>query len=266
MKKLILFTLLLFVGISLSAQYLPEIVYLKNGNLIRGEIVQIIPDKSIEIRSKDGKVYVYNMSEVLSIEKNKSDRPSKRNNDRRVYSNNAEESPESAYYSSDRYSFSDSYSLREGYRGMFDLGYSLSVDVAQLNRIEFSTSHGYQFNPYLFLGVGGGLSFFYDGDVESTVSFPIFINPRIDFNTGKVSPFIDLKGGYTFGEYVKGLYISPSIGARIAVSDKAAVNFSMGYTLQQIEVVEYGGGYYDDYYYKTHPNIGAITLKIGFDF
>lgn len=261
MKKLILLTLLLFVGISLSAQDLPEIVYLKNGNLIRGEIIQIIPDKSLEIRSKDGKVYVYDMDEVLSIEKNAAAAPPRRYNDRRTssghYGRHAEEFSEPMYSSNE-------YSLREGYRGMFDLGYSVSVDVAELNRLEFTTSHGYQFNPYLFLGVGGGVSFYYDAAVETTVAFPIFINPRIDFNTGKVSPFIDLKGGYSFGKYVEGLYISPSIGARFALGYKSAVNFSMGYTLQQIEYIEYDG--YDDYYYKTHPNIGAITIKIGFDF
>lgn len=255
MKKLILLTLLLFVGVSLSAQDFPEIVYLKNGNLIRGEIIQIIPDKSLEIRSKDGKVYVYDMDEVLSIEKNTAAAPPRRYNDRRTssgyYGRHAEEFSEPMYSSNE-------YSLREGYRGMFDLGYSVSVDIAELNRLEFTTSHGCQFNPYLFLGVGGGVSFFYDEAVPSTVSFPIFINPRIDFNTGKVSPFIDLKGGYTFGEYVEGLYISPSMGARFAVGYKAAVNFSMGYTLQQVEVYEG--------YSSSHVNIGAITVKIGFDF
>lgn len=258
MKKLILLTLLLFVGFSLSAQDLPEIVYLKNGNMIRGTIVEMIPDQTLEIKSRDGKVYVYQMSEVLRIEKDMSATMSA--NKARPVSNysdsytsrSREEFTEPAYYST------DGYSLNEGYRGMFDLGYSVSVDVAQLNRLEFTTSHGYQFNPYLFLGIGGGVSFFYDEAVPSTVSFPIFINPRVDFNTGKVSPFIDLKGGYTVGEYIEGLYISPSMGARFAFGYGPAVNFSMGYTLQQVEV-------YEDYT-STHLNIGAITLKIGFDF
>ncbi|MBD8349586.1 hypothetical protein [Dysgonomonas sp. HGC4] len=261
MKKLILLTLLIFVGVSLSAQDLPEIVYLKNGNLIRGEIIQIIPDKSLEIRSKDGKVYVYDMDEVLSIEKNAAAAPPRRYNDRRTssghYGRHAEEFSEPMYSSNE-------YSLHEGYRGMFDLGYSVSVDVAELNRLEFTTSHGYQFNPYLFLGVGGGVSFYHGNDSESTVSFPIFINPRIDFNTGKISPFIDLKGGYTLGEDVEGLYLSPSIGARCAITTGTAINFSMGYTLQQLEVPvlnEYGRKID-----SSHPNIGAITIKIGFDF
>lgn len=259
MKKLILLTLLLFVGFSLSAQDMPEIVYLKNGNLIRGTIIQMIPDESLEIKSRDGKVYVYQMSEVLRIEKNMSAKVSAdkarpvSNYSDSYTSRSRDEFVEPAYYSS------DSYSLNAGYRGMFDLGYSVSVDAAELNRLEFSTSHGYQFNPYLYLGIGGGASFYYDKAVPSTVSFPVFINPRVDFSTGKVSPFIDLKGGYTFGEYVEGLYISPSIGARFVAGSGLAVNFTMAYTLQQVEI-------YENYYTSTHINIGAITFKIGFDF
>lgn len=70
MRKFIFAAIFLCAGISLSAQDLPEIVYLKNGNLIRGKIVKLVPNKSLEIKSGDGKIYSYQMSEIIRIERN----------------------------------------------------------------------------------------------------------------------------------------------------------------------------------------------------
>lgn len=276
MKNLILLTLFLFAVVSLSAQDLPEIVYLKNGNMIRGTIVQMIPKKSLQIRSGDGNIYVYQMSEVVKIIKNPSNKASTKSepvvtpipvvdvatpvSNTRTYSNVYVEPVEEEFIEPAITRPLNSYAIGRGYRGLFDLGYSVSTDVSELDRLELATSQGYQFNPYLFLGVGGGVSYFYD---QSSVCFPVFINPRVDFNTGKISPFIDLKGGYTFGEDVEGLYISPSAGARFALTNGGVVNFSVGYTLQEAEVLID----YNSYYMSTiRRNIGAITLKIGFDF
>lgn len=70
MRNLILTFIFLCAGISLNAQDLPEIVYLKNGNLIRGRIVKLVPNETLEIKSGDGKIYVYRMNEVIRIERN----------------------------------------------------------------------------------------------------------------------------------------------------------------------------------------------------
>ena len=45
------------------------------------------------------------------------------------------------------------------YRGFVDAGYSIGIGDYEFGRFEVNTSHGYQFNPYFFLGAGMGFHF-----------------------------------------------------------------------------------------------------------
>ena len=77
------------------------------------------------------------------------------------------------------------------YRGFIDAGYSIGVGDYEFGRFEVNTSHGFQFNPYLFLGVGAGLHFMSsyetkDMDIpldvrDSQVDIPVFANIRCVF-------------------------------------------------------------------------------------
>ena len=74
------------------------------------------------------------------------------------------------------------------YRGFIDAGYSIGVGDYEFGRFEVNTSHGYQFNPYFFLGAGAGLHFMSsyetkDMDIpldvrDSQVDIPVFANIR----------------------------------------------------------------------------------------
>ncbi len=50
---------------------LQDVVYLKNGSIIRGVIIEQIPEQSLKIRTADGSVFVYQMSEIERIRKEK---------------------------------------------------------------------------------------------------------------------------------------------------------------------------------------------------
>jgi len=55
---------------SVSAQEpMQEVVYLKNGSIIRGLVIEQIPNVSIKIQTRDGNIFVYEMEEVLKIVK-----------------------------------------------------------------------------------------------------------------------------------------------------------------------------------------------------
>ena len=59
-----------FVLISAAvAQEMQDVVYLKNGSIIRGIVIEQVPGKSLKIRTKDGSVFVYTMEEVEKITK-----------------------------------------------------------------------------------------------------------------------------------------------------------------------------------------------------
>src|SRR5574344_1115044 len=46
-----------------------DVVYLKNGSIIHGTIIEQIPNESLKVKTKDGSVFVYNLSEVSKLSK-----------------------------------------------------------------------------------------------------------------------------------------------------------------------------------------------------
>ena len=177
------------------------------------------------------------------------------------------------------------YGLTSGYKGMVELGYGIGVGTYGTGRVEFQTAHGYQFNPYLFTGVGVGVSYFHE---SSNVGLPIFADIRgsLPISNSKISPFVDFKVGYTVID-CKGVYFSPSVRVRLAIGKRTGINLSLGYELQNIKVgyddfdddYDYGYPYYvrsrsgydydydyDDYDISDTFNNGAFVIKIGFDF
>ena len=52
-----------------SAQQYQDVVYLKNGSIIRGIIIEQIPGDSLKIQTTGGSIFVFKMSEVLKIAK-----------------------------------------------------------------------------------------------------------------------------------------------------------------------------------------------------
>jgi hypothetical protein len=69
-KYLWLFLSLALWLASLSAQNnRRDVVYLKNGSIIKGSILEMVPAGSVKIQVADGSVFVFTMSEVEKVEK-----------------------------------------------------------------------------------------------------------------------------------------------------------------------------------------------------
>ena len=69
MKKLLLsFVCMLCVTFSF-AQNLQDVVYLKNGSVVRGTITELKPNKSLTISTYDGSVFVFDMDDVSKTTK-----------------------------------------------------------------------------------------------------------------------------------------------------------------------------------------------------
>lgn len=71
MKTLMfLFSLLIVSSVTLIAQQnYDDVVYLKNGSIIRGIIIEQIPNISLKIQTKDNSVFVYNIEDVEKMTK-----------------------------------------------------------------------------------------------------------------------------------------------------------------------------------------------------
>lgn len=67
MKKILFVILALSMSLTLSAQK-RDVIYMKNGSVIRGQITEIA-DSKVKISTKDGSVFVYDMTEIDRMEK-----------------------------------------------------------------------------------------------------------------------------------------------------------------------------------------------------
>ena len=176
MKKALLM-LLLFVGsiVTCIAQNVQEVVYLKNGSVVRGIVIEQVPGVSLKIQTSDGSIFVYQTSEIDKITKEINKPKNKR------------------------------------YRGFLDAGYTFGVGDWGVDRLEFFTSHGCQLNPHLYIGGGIGISCY----ENSYYALPIFAHIRANISDNYISPYLDFKIGYSPSEDVKGVYLSPAIGCKI---------------------------------------------------
>ncbi|MDR3143097.1 MAG: hypothetical protein LBU37_15435 [Tannerellaceae bacterium] len=191
---------------------------------------------------------------------------------------------------------SNSHYNNVGYRGFVDLGIFTGISNFEFGGFayEITTSHGYQFNPYIFLGGGLGLQSYKKDllksrqkkDTFTMTTLPIFADFRANVTErGPVIPFAGLKIGSTTG-FTKikkevpgeenesesesetkdlGAYIVPSVGVNVMLTPSFALNFGLEYTFQLLTDELYDDYYY--YYYDRVPNtLKWLTIKAGIAF
>ena len=69
-RYIIIVCVLVFALVShASAQQYQDVVYLRNGSIIRGVIIEQIPGDSLKIQTRGGSIFVHRMSDILKIAK-----------------------------------------------------------------------------------------------------------------------------------------------------------------------------------------------------
>lgn len=173
-----------------------------------------------------------------------------------------------------------------GYRGFLEWGNDIRTDnYWGLYAIErktsvctgFMTSHGYQFNPYLYVGAGLGFEY---SNVSDCHIIPLFLDGRTDLKFGRFTPFFDVRLGVSLTEGA-GVYFSPTIGYRFNWGRKVGINLGVGMTLQGYACHMYSMYYDFDHYdengdrqpYPTVEYNGVkqcnrvlFSIRLGFDF
>ena len=134
--------------------------------------------------------------------------------------------------------------IQLGYHGFVDLAYTIGVGDYTFDRFELSSTQGYQFNPYFFLGGGIGFHFMQKYETpgmdipldsrDFMVDVPLYAETRITFINSSISPFISGRGGY-YLTHGGGLYLNVSVGCRFAVSTNNAINVFVGYSSEKLE-------------------------------
>lgn len=162
----------------------------------------------------------------------------------------------------------------KGYRGFIDWSNSLgTVDIWYPGNTEttlytgLSTSHGYQFNPWLFVGAGIGLE--RCGKIDSWLA-PAYLQGRTDLQFGRFTPFGDIRLGYNLSQG-GGLYFSPSIGYRFNWGRKMGINLGVGLTVQRYSYDIFESAFVNGY--QTYVKVGTghgtkafFSFRVGIDF
>lgn len=261
-KLVLLLTLLACISLPCLAQNYTETVYLKNGTIIRGIVIEQVPNASLKIQTSDGSVFSYSIEEVEKITKEgyyKQPKQMKESKEKyRKQPNYVQEKPvrQARAPKVPRASGMNSYesSTSRGYKGFVEAGYILDLTDNNANRAELSTTHGFQFNDYLFVGGGAAFNYYTDADAYSA---PVFASFRANFTKKRIAPFADAKLGYSIGD-VEGAYATAGIGVRFALARKMALNLKLEYVYQ-----DYG---YTSYNTDYSESLNGVGIKLGFEF
>lgn len=254
MKKQFLFLLFAcLITLSVTAQHhsrkynanstlYTDIVYLKDGSVIYGTITEYNLEGHLSIISVDGSSFIFPSKSIKNIVKGNAN--TGRRNTR-------------AYYG-----LLNTKTLGRGYKGFVEAGYEHSFGKFEGGIFTLSTSHGFQFNPYFYLGGGIAFNFYtYTADDETYGFLPVYINLRTNLTASRVSPYLDIKTGVVMNED-GGFYASPSLGVRIGLRRKLGLNISINYTYQDVYVAYNYGTYTQD----SRRAISSVGMKFGLDF
>ena len=213
-----------------------DVVYLKNGSIIRGIIIEQVPNKSIKIETVDRNVFVYQIDEIEKFTKEP--------------------------YQDKSANPLNSKGLQSGQISIVELGYQIGVGHFGLDRLKLNIINGYQINPHFSLGFGTGLRYYLDA---KAALFPVFADLRSTFVYDEVLPYLSLGLGYSFDATNNfegvGFLLNPRLGLSFKVADKYALNFGLGYEMQRMKFF-HSNWHYD----KFTKNSGAISITVGTSF
>ncbi|MDR3250714.1 MAG: hypothetical protein LBT42_03510 [Tannerella sp.] len=253
----------------------PDALYLISGRVIKGTIEEFEPDDFVSIRTAAGKIYEYSMDDVKRVSRGRSSSTSARTTKQQTTKKPAAPRRQDTY--EDDYSSSTG-----GYKGTFDLGYSMAVGgTGEKGSFEVNTSHGFQINDYLFVGAGVGLHVYNARDPllkanmgtekypqyvntdkypmdsvtymhaidSSFYTLPIFVDIRgyLPLANPSIVPFAMLRIGYAFnlsdGFGGMGMYMNPAIGIKYQMTNMIGATLSLGYSYQGYGGIPQDGGY-----------------------
>lgn len=204
MKRFITFFIpLLILPIVLLAQNNTEdVVYKKDGGILRGEIVEYQEDNFLKIETAGRNLFVVMMDEVEKVTQ--------------------EEIPGEIHYK------------KSGYINRSGIETIRSGDQSSLR---LYTVNGYQFTPRFSTGIGIGYTPYND----PLLLIPFFVDFTYRILEANASPFIFLKAGYNFSSVSDdnldvsdnngGLLFNPGIGLQFNLSNDLGWYINAGYNI-----------------------------------
>ena len=248
MKKLTLVLLALLFASNIIYAKKPkrDVIYLKNGSIINGQIISSLPSGQVKIKTKDNSLWVFEQSQIDSISQSENE-------------------------------------LKQFHAGYFNLTEAGILAGNSDNKysapFSFLNISGLQFKNGLSVGAGTGVEFF------NETYLPVVADFRYYLKRQGVNPFFGVQGGYSFAldkpdkQYVYGntylwnipngstldvkakggLLLNPFVGFCTSLNENMALTFSAGY-----RIMRHRYNREDDS--KIDIDYNRLSLKIGLIF
>ncbi|MDR0750869.1 MAG: hypothetical protein LBF62_15040 [Tannerellaceae bacterium] len=236
----------------------PVTVYLRNGSIITGQLTELQEGGEMKIETPNRSIVYFTertLKEVVSGDRT-AQRPRTAVPDQQTTPPERRATPRTQTAPGNPYAVKTTPDTQpldaplpeiSGYRGFFDAGYIMKMGDLSSSRIEVTTSHGYQVNSSLFVGIGLGVNLYSDGlyknssyvadniggpkdvmaktadSLNISTTLPIFVDVRYNFITeGQIIPFAGLKAGYSMGLASTKLNINTDNEKRLKTETKIA--------------------------------------------
>lgn len=190
--KSLLFMLLLVPFITFAQQGMEDVIYLKDGSIYRGMIIETVPNVSYKIKSRDGNVFAVKIEEVEKITK-----------EEREYKRDGFGHHGWGHHGMRGWK-NDSLRYEPRRKGYFNEVQVLVENVQGGVRMV----NGYKFNRFAYLGVGIGVDHVFSNPFNPKVNglekkelagvyLPLYLYHAGDGPTrGRFTPFYAMEAGY----------------------------------------------------------------------
>lgn len=225
-------------------------IQLKNGNTVKGTLVEKIPGETITLRTIENEELKVAYTDI-----------------QKITNTTVQEKSEKAGPDTIKPYIYKKRGFINHTEASFILGVGTVSGVGQKNTdrgFGIRMVNGFQFSETMSLGLGLGLEKYMDA-----VLVPVTFDARATLLKGKTSPTININFGYApnikgFKEG-GGFVVNPSFGVKTYVSRKTAFFFNVGYKIQQDKYGYYAGG---DFMNKKMATVtfNFINFSVGLAF
>jgi len=238
----VLLALLFFITTTFAQKGKRDVIYLKNGSIINGQIISQLPSGQIKIKTRDNSLWVFESSGIDSI------------------SHNTKISGQ----------------IHPGFFNLTEAGVltgnSGNKDKSPFNMMNIS---GWKFKNRFSVGGGAGIEF------ESETYLPVIADIRYYLKRQGVNPFFGIQGGYSFAldkpdnlysdprilsspgyrsdlkmTAKGGFLLNPAVGICTSLNGNLALTLSAGYRMMRHRYCRT-----DDY--KIDIDYNRLSVKIG---
>jgi hypothetical protein len=241
-------------------------VYLKNGSVFQGKILEYAYGKELKLELTNGDVITFTGEEIERVKQEV------QTAETALPVNEESLNVEEGYTEKGKRK-ERPYQFKE--TGIYNVTYFANLNGRDDDGvlIGFGAHHvlGYQFNRWVGLGLGLGIDTYSFGDGETL--YPVYAEVRGYLLKKRLSPYYSFGAGYGFAfanesegitEATGGYMLHPAVGYRLGASEGANVVIDLGYRFQQAEFISVSD--FNDSKQVREQLYKRLTLRLGLIF